>query len=292
MLVYVDISLLAKARSTQRNGLCGDAATAAVNHVTVASCVVTACAHAFGNQRTAYCIINEPENAPRYTFSTKEYLPAAGLYLYQYRAYDPIAARWTQRDPVDYQDSINLYQFCGNNPVNAWDSYGMWTWTRSHTTCLALGVGSVLTGAGLVAAGAGGTFGTAGAGAGIAAIAVVGGYGFGAVGLGTIASTIASAVNDQQPVDVGLPGSPGEFVSGAIQYAAKTALLGETPPASVKTAADSIGLAIDLSLPSGSLPKAVEAVGHVASSIGTIIDNTEAHKEELKKRGEEAKRSN
>ena len=36
--------------------------------------------------------------------------------------------RWTQRDPIDYQDSENLYQFCGNNPVNAWDPYGLWNW--------------------------------------------------------------------------------------------------------------------------------------------------------------------
>jgi len=62
--------------------------------------------------------------APRYTFSTKEYLSAAGLYLYQYRAYDPIAGRWTQRDPIDYQDSINLYQFCRNNPVSVLDEDG------------------------------------------------------------------------------------------------------------------------------------------------------------------------
>jgi len=71
---------------------------------------------------------------PRYTFSTKEYLPAAGLYLYQYRVYDPIAGRWTQRDPIDYQDSINLYQFCGNNPVSNADPSGLGTvriWTTS-----------------------------------------------------------------------------------------------------------------------------------------------------------------
>jgi RHS repeat-associated protein len=79
---------------------------------------------AFGNQRTAYCVVNEPENAPRYTFSTKEYLSDSKLYLYAYRVYDPVAGRWTQRDPIDYQDSINLYQFCGNNAVCQWDVDG------------------------------------------------------------------------------------------------------------------------------------------------------------------------
>ena len=62
---------------------------------------------------------------PRYTFSTKEYLADVALYLYQYRVYDPIAGRWTQRDPIDYQDSENLYQFCGNNPVNNVDEFGL-----------------------------------------------------------------------------------------------------------------------------------------------------------------------
>ena len=61
---------------------------------------------------------------PRYTFSTKEYLSDAKLYLYAYRVYDPIAGRWTQRDPIDYQDSINLYCYCRNNPLNKTDIDG------------------------------------------------------------------------------------------------------------------------------------------------------------------------
>ncbi len=62
---------------------------------------------------------------PRYTFSTKEYLPAAGLYLYQYRVYDSQAGRWTQRDPLDYSDTINLYAFCRNNPLLLTDADGL-----------------------------------------------------------------------------------------------------------------------------------------------------------------------
>ena len=81
---------------------------------------------AFGN------IVQSTPSAdlPFYTFSTKEYLADVNLYLFQYRVYDPVAGRWTQRDPVDYQDSENLYQFCGNNPVNGIDEYGLrdWTW--------------------------------------------------------------------------------------------------------------------------------------------------------------------
>ena len=75
---------------------------------------------AFGNVVQTY----PSANLPFYTFSTKEYLADVALYLYQYRVYDPIAGRWTQRDPIDYKDSENLYQFCGNDSVNNIDSYG------------------------------------------------------------------------------------------------------------------------------------------------------------------------
>ena len=47
---------------------------------------------AFGNQRSSYCVVNDTANAPRFTFSTKEYLSDADLYLYAYRIYE-LAAR-------------------------------------------------------------------------------------------------------------------------------------------------------------------------------------------------------
>jgi len=36
---------------------------------------------AFGNQRANYCVVNESAHAPRFLFSTKEYLSDAELYL-------------------------------------------------------------------------------------------------------------------------------------------------------------------------------------------------------------------
>lgn len=42
--------------------------------------------------------------------------------------YDPVAGRWTQRDPVGYADSPNLYQFNGNDPVNSIDYLGLFKW--------------------------------------------------------------------------------------------------------------------------------------------------------------------
>jgi RHS repeat-associated protein len=80
---------------------------------------------AFGNALT-----NSGSFTPRYTFATKEYLSAAKLYLYAYRVYDPVAGRWTQRDPIGYEDSPNLYQFCGNSPIGQVDPDGRWPFGR------------------------------------------------------------------------------------------------------------------------------------------------------------------
>jgi RHS repeat-associated protein len=75
-------------------------------------------------------LTNSGSFTPRYTFSTKEFLPSpanGGMYLYAYRVYDPQAGRWTQRDPICYEDSPNLYQFCANNCVNTIDVFGLFS---------------------------------------------------------------------------------------------------------------------------------------------------------------------
>jgi len=100
----------------------GDTMAAYVQHDTTKTLAAEYRYDAFGNLISS--TTNEPAFLPRFTFSTKEYLAEAQLYLYAYRVYDPVAGRWTQRDPIDYQDSANLYQFCGNNPVKGIDALG------------------------------------------------------------------------------------------------------------------------------------------------------------------------
>jgi len=53
------------------------------------------------------------------------YLQEAGLYLTQYRAYDPNTGRWLSRDPIGELGGINLYGYVGGNPVNHTDSSGL-----------------------------------------------------------------------------------------------------------------------------------------------------------------------
>jgi RHS repeat-associated protein len=59
-----------------------------------------------------------------FTFSSKHYDENAGLYYYGFRWYDPQSKRWTQPDPEGLSEGLDLYQFCGNDPVNNVDICG------------------------------------------------------------------------------------------------------------------------------------------------------------------------
>ena len=90
-----------------------------------------------------------------------------GLYYLQSRYYDPVTGRFISPDSLKYLDpesvsGMNLYAYCGNNPVMNIDPTGTWDWKAIGTVCLIAsafigGVAvSVLTGgiAGAVIAGA------------------------------------------------------------------------------------------------------------------------------------------
>ncbi len=48
-----------------------------------------------------------------------------GLYLAEYRAYDPITARWLSRDPIREAGGINLYGYVRNRPIGSFDPSGL-----------------------------------------------------------------------------------------------------------------------------------------------------------------------
>jgi len=48
-----------------------------------------------------------------------------GLYYFGYRYYSPRLGRWLSRDPLGEAGGLNLYAYCGNDPVNRHDYLGM-----------------------------------------------------------------------------------------------------------------------------------------------------------------------
>jgi RHS repeat-associated protein len=58
-------------------------------------------------------------------FQGMYYHAASGLSLTYYRAYDPALGRWTTPDPSGEAGGVNLFQFVGNDPINATDPLGL-----------------------------------------------------------------------------------------------------------------------------------------------------------------------
>jgi RHS repeat-associated protein len=61
----------------------------------------------------------------RYCWQGREYSWKTGLYFFRARWYDPITGRWLSNDPIGISGGLNQYVFCGNNPVNFRDPFGL-----------------------------------------------------------------------------------------------------------------------------------------------------------------------
>lgn len=57
-------------------------------------------------------------------YSTKYLDAESDLYYYAYRFYSPVLRRWLTRDPIEEKGGVNLYCFCRNNTLNAFDPLG------------------------------------------------------------------------------------------------------------------------------------------------------------------------
>ncbi|WP_145349512.1 RHS repeat domain-containing protein [Roseimaritima multifibrata] len=74
----------------------------------------------------------------RYTYTSREWTPAAGLYYIRNRWYDAMLGRFSSRDPIGYEGSPwNLHEYTGGNPPVRVDYLGEeYVWTGvAFATC-------------------------------------------------------------------------------------------------------------------------------------------------------------
>lgn len=58
-------------------------------------------------------------------YATKYYDPDTQLYYFGYRYYHPATGSWLSREPLGEEESMNLYAYCHNDPINKVDVLGL-----------------------------------------------------------------------------------------------------------------------------------------------------------------------
>ncbi|MDD2601197.1 MAG: RHS repeat-associated core domain-containing protein [Kiritimatiellae bacterium] len=77
------------------------------------------------------CMLERGDLFDRFHFrhATKYYDPETGLYYYGERYYSPELGRWINRDPIEEEGGINIFEFVNNNPINRVDRLGLFPLT-------------------------------------------------------------------------------------------------------------------------------------------------------------------
>jgi RHS repeat-associated protein len=67
-------------------------------------------------------------------FTGRQLDEESGLYFYRARYYDPNKGRFLSRDPIEYADGMNLFQYVGDNPTGILDPSGLRACQKSPKT--------------------------------------------------------------------------------------------------------------------------------------------------------------
>ncbi|MDD2231065.1 MAG: RHS repeat-associated core domain-containing protein, partial [Candidatus Cloacimonetes bacterium] len=88
------------------------------------STVMTVAYNAWSTPLNSSLSIQNSSFRLRYLWQGREYSYATGLYNFRARWYFSSVGRWISKDPIGLEGGLNLYVFCGNNPVNFVDPWG------------------------------------------------------------------------------------------------------------------------------------------------------------------------
>jgi RHS repeat-associated protein len=72
-----------------------------------------------------YSINSSGDSASDFRYTGHYYHEKSGLSLAPFRAYDADLGRWLSRDPIAESGGINLYGYCGGDPINYVDGSGL-----------------------------------------------------------------------------------------------------------------------------------------------------------------------
>jgi len=98
--------------------------------------------YAFGYAEVTVGAVENPLRLPGQYFDVE-----TGLHYNRFRYYSPLLGRYVSVDPVGLLGGQNLYRYAGNDPINATDALGLFSWgalAAGVVTAVAVGVAAVV----------------------------------------------------------------------------------------------------------------------------------------------------